>query len=78
MDEANMLRLAEAIHESLKALALPHVESSFVWVTVSIGVAVQVPATDTLPEELLRRADAALYRAKAQGRNQTALAADQP
>jgi diguanylate cyclase (GGDEF)-like protein len=78
MDEANMLRLAEAIHESLKALALPHVESSFVWVTVSIGVAVQVPATDTLPEELLRWADAALYRAKAQGRNQTALAADQP
>lgn len=38
-------------------------------VTVSLGVATLDPAQDKDPYELLKRADAALYRAKAEGRN---------
>lgn len=38
-------------------------------VTVSAGVACQVPDGDTTPEALLARADANLYRAKGAGRN---------
>ena len=38
-------------------------------ITISIGVATEVPAGDRAPEELLRRADASLYTAKNEGRN---------
>lgn len=37
-------------------------------VTVSIGVA-EVQLTGEVPEQLIRRADAALYQARATGRN---------
>ncbi|MDI6870426.1 MAG: diguanylate cyclase [Bacillota bacterium] len=43
-------------------------------VTVSVGVA-SFPHDAATPQELIARADAALYRAKAQGRNQVAAAA---
>lgn len=42
-------------------------------VTVSIGVAVELPGLDGAPEALLRRADEALYRAKEGGRNRFVL-----
>lgn len=45
-------------------------------VTVSIGVAVQVPSPLDDPHVLLRRADAALYRAKRNGRNRVEIAND--
>ena len=70
-DAAGMLRLAESIHAALEALALPHAESPLGRVTVSIGVAVLVPGDAASPAALLRLADEALYRAKAQGRNRT-------
>jgi predicted signal transduction protein with EAL and GGDEF domain len=45
-------------------------------VTVSIGVAVFEPDhPDPSPEELVRRADHALYRAKEEGRNRVAMSA---
>jgi len=44
--------------------------------SVSIGVSA-LEASDTLPEQALARADEALYRAKAAGRNRIALAEDQ-
>ncbi len=68
----NMLSLAKALQTALEALALPHAESAFGHVTVSIGIAVQVPTVDATPEQLLQRADAALYRAKIEGRNRIA------
>jgi diguanylate cyclase (GGDEF)-like protein len=42
--------------------------------TVSAGIAAFGPGEVTTAEELLNEADAALYRAKAAGRNQLALA----
>ena len=51
-----------------EALRISMAESDL-GVTVSIGVAGYVPHPDLDPESLLRRADAALYRAKHSGRN---------
>jgi diguanylate cyclase (GGDEF)-like protein len=39
-------------------------------VTASIGVAARVPREGESPDVLIKAADDALYRAKAQGRNQ--------
>jgi diguanylate cyclase (GGDEF)-like protein/PAS domain S-box-containing protein len=77
-DTDTMRNLAEQIRAALESLALPHTASPLGRVTVSLGVAVLVPAVDLSPEELVRRADAALYRAKAQGRNRVVLATDTP
>jgi diguanylate cyclase (GGDEF)-like protein len=60
---------ARHIQQTILSLALPHHESQFGIVTVSLGVA-SVEATErTAPEDLLREADLALYRAKQSGRN---------
>jgi len=42
--------------------------------TISIGVAVMVPTEGSSPEQLVRMADRALYRAKEKGRNMALLA----
>ncbi|MCK2089294.1 diguanylate cyclase [Thauera aromatica] len=61
--------LADILCHAVAAQALPHVLSPHGRITVSIGVAAAVPTPDAAPETLLRRADEALYRAKAGGRN---------
>ncbi len=70
------LIVAERIRAAVEALALPHSGSEIAdHVTVSIGVA-SVPATHSgMPAELVAAADAALYRAKHQGRNRAVLTA---
>jgi diguanylate cyclase (GGDEF)-like protein len=46
--------------------------------TLSAGIAAFSPGEPTTAQELLGRADAALYRAKSAGRNQLALDDSQP
>jgi diguanylate cyclase (GGDEF)-like protein len=62
---------AEELCVDMAALAIPHLNSPLGKVTISIGVASMLPSHDRSPEQLLREADRALYRAKEQGRNQT-------
>ncbi|MBV8635024.1 MAG: diguanylate cyclase, partial [Burkholderiaceae bacterium] len=74
-----VLALAEAFRAELEKLALPHEQSPFGVVTVSIGVAAMVP--DNAEQAncfLLRLADEALYLAKRDGRNRVALGESNP
>ncbi|HEY4072757.1 MAG TPA: diguanylate cyclase [Herbaspirillum sp.] len=68
-DVAGSLALAEALRESVENLLLPHCESAFGHVTVSIGVAALKPTADHTSDRLLGIADKAMYRAKLLGRN---------
>jgi len=69
-DLAGARAKAQALCEAVQALGITHGGSSVAGVvTVSAGVASEVPGEDGTPEALLARADAHLYRAKAAGRN---------
>ena len=70
IDSDDALHIARHICEALQALALPHALSSFGCVTASIGVAAMIPQEHEGPDTLMMAADQAMYRAKAQGRNQ--------
>ena len=67
LDDA--LETARRIQKDVWSLALPHAQTSPGIVTVSLGAASLVPSRQHLPEELVRQADSALYRAKQAGRN---------
>jgi diguanylate cyclase (GGDEF)-like protein len=64
-DEAVALSVGEEVRAAVQRLAIPHEDSPSGVVTVSAGVAASIED----PAELLRRADSALYEAKAAGRN---------
>lgn len=73
-DVAGAVQLAERVRLAIQALGIPHVDSAHHVVTVSLGVAVAHPVLGEQAQTLISRADAALYRAKHSGRNQTNLA----
>jgi diguanylate cyclase (GGDEF)-like protein len=67
-------QVAEAIRAAVRALAIAHAASRAASVvTLSVGVATVWPGGDTAPEAVLAAADAALYRAKAAGRDRVAV-----
>ncbi|MBZ0250548.1 MAG: GGDEF domain-containing protein [Burkholderiales bacterium] len=62
-------RMAENVRQGVEALAIPHEDSPFGRVTLSVGVATMAASRDIAAEAVLKRADEALYEAKASGRN---------
>jgi diguanylate cyclase (GGDEF)-like protein len=72
-DALNARRSAEQLRQELATRDVAHASSSVApHVTVSVGVAQLDPESMDSFDQLLHRADQALYRAKSQGRNQIA------
>jgi diguanylate cyclase (GGDEF)-like protein len=68
----------ERVRAAVQQLAIPHAGAGQGGVlTLSAGIGAFAPGQPTTAEELLKRADAALYQAKLAGRNQVALFEDQ-
>jgi diguanylate cyclase (GGDEF)-like protein len=72
------LDMAGRIQQALRVLALPHQNVEAGIVSFSLGVASLCPSPRYAPQELIRQADLALYRAKGAGRDRIELAAAEP
>ena len=66
---------AEVLQEAIRTLDLQAPDGSRLRVSASLGVTWQVPDEATDPEDLLRHADALMYRAKALGRDRLVMEA---
>jgi diguanylate cyclase (GGDEF)-like protein len=75
IDQEGAAKLAEMIRHDVEALQIKHEGSPISsYVTLSIGVACQVPTTESATEKLVAAADEALYQAKDSGRNRVIMA----
>ena len=73
INEFHAKDMAQKVCDALADKALLHEMSMFGHVTASIGVASVTPSLELGPEALIKRADEALYQAKAEGRNRAVL-----
>ncbi|MEM8551377.1 MAG: sensor domain-containing diguanylate cyclase [Pseudomonadota bacterium] len=69
---AEALERAEALRMRVRAITVRYGASALPTVTVSIGIAI-APRDGRLPQEIMRAADDALYRAKRTGRDRVVL-----
>ncbi len=68
--QENALKVAEAMRLEVESMNIPHPLSEMKKVTVSIGVYGAIPEVPEDAENMLQKADEALYQAKESGRNQ--------
>ncbi|MGR3465506.1 sensor domain-containing diguanylate cyclase [Limimaricola sp.] len=67
---------AEALRQAVERISVRYGEKTLPRVTISVGLAVH-PEDGTMPQQLMKAADDALYDAKARGRNQVAIAGEE-
>jgi diguanylate cyclase (GGDEF)-like protein len=68
------MHVAETIRDRIKQLKIPHERSEISkFVTISLGIASLIPSSEDSPNELIAKADNALYEAKQQGRDRTVI-----
>ncbi|MBW0148149.1 sensor domain-containing diguanylate cyclase [Marinobacter arenosus] len=68
--ETGALQVAERLRRAIEnATVYPGAQEAAVSLSVSVGVATMIPPLEKRPDELIQRADEALYEAKGAGRN---------
>ena len=67
--------IAELVRQAIYDLRIPHADSPWRSVSISVGCSSVIPTLESNPRGLLNLADTALYRAKAAGRNRTEVVA---
>lgn len=68
-DKSGACEVAAQIQSAIKALGIPHPSGKEEIVTISLGVATQIPSFDQTLHTFIDRADRALYQAKQKGRD---------
>jgi diguanylate cyclase (GGDEF)-like protein len=74
VDDDGAACISERFRAVVAAAGREHVDNPAGIVTISVGAATTTPSPTMTAEELIARADAALYRSKDHGRNQIAIA----
>lgn len=77
MNEKDSISIADRIRKHIESLEFKFTENGrneIVKTTISIGIAKYDSSKDSVPEDLIKRSDTALYMAKDGGRNRTEIA----